>query len=202
MKSMKRVFVTMLLLMAAATATMAQATPPALINYQGVLRDRTTGQPLTATVNLVFTFYPDAGSTGTGILSDTHAGVVVSGGLFSVQLGGGTLADGAGPGSSGSLSDVMRDFSDVWMEVKAGSETLTPRVRVVGAPYAMNATHLEGKRAVEFIDRSGSYQGKAGGFQAGYLSSVYGFDVGGFINDYGTLAVASDLNANGPISGK
>jgi hypothetical protein len=146
MTSTKRFFSIMVLLMNAGGTAMAQVTPPALINYQGVLRDRTTGQPLNSSVNLVFTFYPDAGSTGTDILSDTHAGVAVSGGLFSVQLGGGVLADGAGAGAYTSLSSLLRDFSDVWMEIRAGAETLAPRVRVVGSPYAMNGAS-EGKRA-------------------------------------------------------
>src|SRR5215468_10232302 len=107
---------------------------------------------------MVFTFYPDPNSAGTDIVSDTHTGVVVSGGLFSVQLGGGVLADGAGAGSYSSLADMLRDFSSVWMEIRAGAETLAPRVRVVGAPYAMNATQLEGKRASEFINTSGTWQ--------------------------------------------
>ena len=93
-----RNLVFVMLLMVAVGPAMAQVTPPPLINYQGVLRDKTTGFPLNSTVNLVFTFYPDPGSTGTDILTDAHTGVVVSGGLFSVQLGGGVVADGGGAG--------------------------------------------------------------------------------------------------------
>ena len=94
MPSMKRLLSMMALLAAGGTA-MAQVAPPALINYQGVLRDKTTGLPLNSTINMTFTFYTEA-SAGIDILSDFHLGVVVSGGLFSVQLGGGALADGAG----------------------------------------------------------------------------------------------------------
>ena len=129
------------------------ATPPSLVNYQGVLKDKATGMPLNATVNTVFTFYPDASSTGTDILSDTHAGVVVSNGFFSLQLGGGVLADGAGAGTYASLSEVFRDFSDVWMQVQVDAETLSPRVRVAAAAYAMNASKLEGKSASRSEER-------------------------------------------------
>ena len=96
------------------------------MNYQGVLKDKTTGMPINATVNATFTFYPDSFTSGTDILTDAHAGIIVSNGLFSVQLGGGVLADGAGSGTYGSLSDVFRDFSEVWLQVQVGAETLTP----------------------------------------------------------------------------
>jgi len=195
---MKNLVFVMLLMVACGTA-MAQVTPPPLINYQGVLRDKTTGLPLTSTVDLVFTFYPDPSSTGTDILSDTHTGVVVSGGLFSVQLGAGVVADGNGAGTYASLSDLFRDFSAVWMQIQVATETLSPRVRLVGAAYAMNATHLEGKRAAEFIDTSGSQQTKTGGLRVGTLSAT-GLDVLGYIHDYGDLAVQNSLLVNGPIT--
>ena len=73
------------------------------MNYQGVLKDKTTRMPLNATVAAVFTFYPDLNSTGTDILSDAHPGAVVSNGLFNLQLGGGVMADGAGAGAYGSI---------------------------------------------------------------------------------------------------
>ncbi len=172
------------------------ATPPALVNYQGVLKDKMTGMPLNATVDTLFTFHPDAGSAGADILRDTHAGVVVSNGLFSLQLGGGVVEDGAGPGTYGSLSEVFRDFSEVWLEVRVGTETLSPRVRVAGAAYAMNATHLEGKRASEFIDTSNTYQYKAGTLYAGGLGSS-GIEASSYIADYGDLYVLGNVSTNG-----
>ncbi len=199
MVPMKNPVFVMLLLMVACGTAMAQVTPPPLINYQGVLRDKATGLPFNSTVDLVFTFYPDPGSTGTDILRDSHAGVVVSGGLFSVQLGGGVVADGGGAGTYASMSDLFRDFSAVWMQIQVGSETLSPRVRLVGAAYAMNATHLEGKRAAEFIDTSGSQQTKTGGLQVGTLSAT-GIDVLSYIHDYGDMYVQNSLLTNGPIN--
>src|SRR5262249_51138313 len=100
------------------------ATPPPLVNYQGTLRDRTTGLPHGAPTDMTFTFYPDASSVGTDILHDAHAAVPVSGGLFDVLLGGGVVTDGAGPGTYATLAEVFRDFGEVWMEIQVGAETL------------------------------------------------------------------------------
>jgi len=68
------------------------ADPPALTNYQGVLRDAADA-PLTVDFDMVFRFF-DAESAGNEILIDQHfasnaQAVTVDGGLFSVALGGG-----------------------------------------------------------------------------------------------------------------
>jgi hypothetical protein len=88
------------------------ASPPGLINYQGVLRD-SSGSPLEGSYDIVFAFY----STETGgdqIIVDSHTtgggnAITVSNGLFSVQLGSGTLTDGTGPGTYTSLGEVFKD---------------------------------------------------------------------------------------------
>src|SRR5439155_26077025 len=97
-----------------------------------------------------------------------------------------------------SMANLFRDFSAVWMEISVGSETLSPRVRIVGAAYAMNATHLEGKRAAEFIDTSGSNQSKSGGLQVGALGAT-GLDVISHITDHGDMFVQDHLQVSGPI---
>ena len=145
--------------------TVQAASPPALVSYQGVLRDNTTGVPLSGSYSMVFRFY-DVTAGGSPILVDTHAGassVVVSGGLFQVDLGGGTVTDGSGPGSYTSLSQVFRDFAAVYLEVVIGGETLGGRTRVVGAPYALNASNLDGRAPSEFLDTSSTAQTKTGG---------------------------------------
>src|SRR5262245_21383354 len=91
------------------TSAVATSTPP-LVNYQGVLRNGADA-PLSGTFDMVFRFYGSAVGSN-DIFVDTHtvasgAPVVVTGGLFNVQLGGGTLSDGAGPGVYTSLSDVF-----------------------------------------------------------------------------------------------
>jgi hypothetical protein len=82
----------------------------------------------------------------------TSNAVAVTGGLFSVLLGGGTLSDGSGPGLYTSLSDVFRDYGNAWLEIRVGSETLAPRVRVASAGYALNAANLGGRSPGEFLD--------------------------------------------------
>src|SRR5678816_3885933 len=103
----------------AATASSA-ATPPALIHYQGVLRDA-ADRPLTGSFDVVFRLY-DAPSGGAEVLIDSHLAasgqaIQVTGGLFAVPVGGGHVVDGSGPGAYGSLGDAFRDYASLWLEV-------------------------------------------------------------------------------------
>jgi hypothetical protein len=147
------------------------ATPPVLVNYQGVLRDQ-NDQPLSGNYDLLLRFM-DAATAGNEILIDQHAAVtgnavVVSGGLFNVALGSGTITDGSGPGAYTSLDAVFRDYGSVWLEVRVGAETLSPRTPIQSAPYALNAasavnaTLLNGQPAGSFLDTSATQQDKNG----------------------------------------
>src|SRR5437867_1117809 len=78
------------------------ATPPTLVNYQGVLRDQ-NDKPLSGTYDMLFRLM-DADTAGTEIMIEQHAAVTanavtVSGGLFNVALGSGTVTDGSGAGT-------------------------------------------------------------------------------------------------------
>ena len=118
---------------------------------------------------MVFRFH-SAASGGDEILVDSHTAasggqVAASGGLFNVQLGSGTITDGSGPGTYTSLDQVFRDYSGVWLEIRGGTETLTPRVRIVSAGYALNAanaTNFNGQPAGNYLDTSDAAQTKAG----------------------------------------
>jgi len=127
------------------------ASPPVYLNYQGVLRD-SANNPLDGSYDMVFRFYDGLDEE---ILIDRHTAsqggaVTVSGGLFNVQLGAGSTADGSGPGSYTSLAEVFRDYNEVYLEVQIGedaapgTEVLSPRTRVVSAAYALNASNLAG----------------------------------------------------------
>jgi hypothetical protein len=177
-------------------AVHATVFPPAQINYQGVLRGP-ADEPLTGTYEMTFRFF-DAATGGDEILVDQHIvasgkEVTVDGGLFSVALGGGLgVVDGSGPGSYTSLIQVFRDFPSVWLEVTIGSETLTPRTRVLATGYALNAASagsadvattastavtansLNGQPASYYLDTSSTPQAKAGSvrFQSG-VAGVY-----------------------------
>jgi hypothetical protein len=148
------------------------ANPPAQLNYQGVLRDASSA-PLTGSYDMRFRFF-DSLTGGNEILIDSHLAansqaVVVSGGLFSTALGAGEVSDGSGPGTFTSLAQVFRDHTEVYLETQIGVETLTPRVRVLGAAYAENATALDGRSANSFLDTSSNTQTKAGTLNAGSL---------------------------------
>ncbi|UCF80833.1 MAG: hypothetical protein JSV08_10100 [Acidobacteriota bacterium] len=132
-----------LAMFAAATLAFAQAAPPDLVNFQGVLRD-SSDAPLDGAYDMTFRFFDDP-AAGNEILIDSHTAagsgaVTVTGGLFNVSLGGGTVTDGSGPGTYTALTDVFRDYSAVYVEVQVGADpAMTPRIRVVSAAYALNA---------------------------------------------------------------
>ncbi len=158
-----------LVLLAAATATPA-AVPPTLVNYQGVLRDA-ADKPRNGSFNMVFRFF-DALTVGNEILVDSHTSgganaVTVTGGLFSVALGGGTVTDGSGAGSYTSLSDVFRDYTAVYLQITIGAEVLSPRIRIQSAAYALNSSNLAGKPASSFVDTTSTSQTKTGHFIVG-----------------------------------
>jgi len=155
----------------ASPAAWPAADPPALIQYQGVLRNAANA-PLTGSYDMVFRFF-DAEAGGNEVLLDRHLAanaqaVGVAGGLFAVGLGSGLLADGSGPGVYATLAEVFRDHGSVWLEVQVAAETLAPRTRVLATGYALNAAtaksseRLDGLPASHFLDTSSSWQSKSG----------------------------------------
>ena len=171
------------------TSPVKAATEPSqYTHYQGVLRD-SADAPLDGAFDMVFRFFTaDVG--GDEILVDHHVGVdaiVVSDGLFSVKLGSGLVNDGSGPGAYTSLIDVFRQYVPVFMEVEVGGEVMLPRVEVVSAPSALNASRFGGRPASKFIDSSATPQQKQGDLS-----------VSGNVQLDGVLTVTS----GGPGSGK
>lgn len=146
------------------------ATPPQLVDYQGVLRD-SEGQPLDGTFDMTFRFF-DQAVGGSMILIDEHVapdGIVVEGGLFAVQIGSGDVNDGAGayPDDPFAMQKTFRDYAALWLEIEIEGETLSPRTRVAAAPYALNATYLNGRGASNFLDTSPNAQSKIGKLTVG-----------------------------------
>jgi len=139
--------------------------PSPFMDYQGVLRDD-AGAPLDGSFNMVFRFF-DAETAGSEILVDQHlaagtGAVSVSGGLFTVKLGGGAVVDGSGGGTYASLAEVFRDFEPVYLELQVSGETLSPRIEIVSAASALNADHLDGRDSAGFLDTSATSQTKDG----------------------------------------
>ena len=157
-------FVALVLVTTLAGAAWA-ADAPDLLNYQGVLRDASNG-PLEGSHDMTFRFFT-AEVGGSEILVDTHDTlndnpVTVTGGMFNVALGGGTIIDGSGPGIFVSLRKVFKVYQEVYLDVEVNGEVLVPRVRVIAAAYAMNASNLGGKAPGEFLDTSSTTQTKTG----------------------------------------
>lgn len=119
--------------------------------------------------------------------------VTVSGGLFNVQLGGGTISDGSGPGTYTSLSDLFRDYGTVWLAIRIGGEDLSPRVRLVSSAYALNAAHavnaakFDDRLPSSFLDTSATAQTKSGPLTiastSGYGIQASGPTAGGYFED-------------------
>ena len=148
------------------------ASPPERINFQGVLRDN-AGAPVVGTQAMTFRLYDtEVGCPGVGtlLLTDNHALVGVSGGLFNVALGSGTAPPGG-------LSAAFRDNAAVWVEIEVGGEVLCPRVRVESSAFALNAGNLDGVDSSGYIDTSATAQTKAGNLALGGDLTVNGGDV-------------------------
>ncbi len=163
---MRRLSIFLTLVLLTVGLTVAQTTPPDVLNYQGVLRDASDA-PLDGTYPMLFRFF-DAAASGNEILVDSHAAVVVSGGLFSVQLGSGTVTDGSGPGAYTTLSRVFANYPDLYVEVEVGGETLSPRIRVASAGYALNTRYVRGMEIVSdgpldlYVDGTSGVDGNDG----------------------------------------
>jgi hypothetical protein len=96
------------------------------VNYQGRLFDN-SGDPVNGNVTLVFSLYDQASGGNRKWGPETHTGVPVSDGLFSVLLGSRTV-DGIPQSALG---------GDLWLEVSVNGETLSPREQLGAVPYAI-----------------------------------------------------------------
>jgi hypothetical protein len=154
-----------LALAAAGCTFAAAAVPPDAVHYQGVLRGQ-DDEPLDGSYEMTFRFYDDATVDGS-LLVDSHLAangqaIVVSGGLFEVALGTGSVSDGLAPGVYSSLFDVFAAHADVWLEIEVDGEVLRPRLPVRATPWALNAGALGGRAAESFLDTGAGEQTKAG----------------------------------------
>ncbi|MBI5409165.1 MAG: collagen-like protein [Nitrospirae bacterium] len=82
-RKMSLIFLTGLLLLTLISLAVAEI--PKTINYQGYLKDKTTGYPVNGTVQMTFSIY-DVGTGGTALWSETQS-VPMSNGIYNVILG-------------------------------------------------------------------------------------------------------------------
>ncbi len=109
-------------------AGVGHAAIPRLINYQGRVTD-TQGTPLTGSYSVTFRIY-DAESAGNLLWEETHAGLVLDKGMFSVLLGSVTALN------------IPFDKS-YFLEIKVGNEVMSPRQQIASSAYAMRAENTD-----------------------------------------------------------
>jgi hypothetical protein len=101
------------------------AMTPGKINYQGLLQDTDTGDPLEGTHTLIFKIF-DQAEEGMELWSETQVVEVGPTGVFSVILG--------------STDPIDLSFSaPYWLEVEVAGEVLLPRRELVSVPYAFRS---------------------------------------------------------------
>lgn len=119
------------------------ANAPAVITYQGKLL--VNGVAASTSQQMYFILYDDltAGSalyTASGTVgAETYVSVTPSSGLFSVDLGG--------TGTNTLDPTIFQNTSTIYLEVRVGGTTLSPRKQISAAPYAFNAKYLDGVAA-------------------------------------------------------
>jgi len=99
----------------------AFAQVPRYITHQGFLT-KPSGAPYDTTIAMTFRVYLDS-SGGTSIYEQTISSVSVSKGIFNVALGSLSLAFD----------------KQYYIEVQAGNQTLSPRVKLSSSAYALRA---------------------------------------------------------------
>jgi hypothetical protein len=160
-KNFTLVMVTLVTLLLTSTLIFAQLAPPARINYQGVLRDA-SGNPLNGLVTMTFNFY-DSATAGTLLWEEIYDSgsyqpqLTVTGGLFTVVLGDTVHRNG---GNEPLFTGVFANHTDVYLGVKVSTDAeMTPRIKVVSAPYSVNTAKLEGRAASTFANTSHTHAG-------------------------------------------
>ncbi|MCX5785343.1 MAG: fibrinogen-like YCDxxxxGGGW domain-containing protein [Elusimicrobia bacterium] len=124
-------------------------TPPGLMNFQGRLTD-SGNNPLSGPHDFTFGVY-DALSGGTQLWTESQTGITVANGVLAVQLG----AVAAIPPS------VFKN-TDAWLQITVDGTALSPRQRLITAPYAFNAYSLSGRAYDAFVSTDASAQTIAG----------------------------------------
>lgn len=118
----------------------ALADVPGMINYQGLIVDKATNDPLPGEHTMRFRIY-DAASGGALLWSEEQQVTADTMGVVSVMLG------------SESAIDISFD-TDYWLQVEVDGEILLPRRRMVSVPYAFRSM-----RAYDADSLGGVYSG-------------------------------------------
>ena len=186
--------------------------PDNIISYQGRLLN-SEGVPVSVgSANMQFALWDAlvAGSclwnnNSTTCAAAANMSVSLTDGLFSVNLGD------TGDGFAAIDDTVFADNAGVYLEVIVEGETLTPRKRVVAAPYALNAQTIDGIDGADLCQTSGTNcPGGVGAWETGAFATYEDDDdvvIGtsgnetisnaGFTLDGDNLFVTGDIGVEG-----
>jgi hypothetical protein len=113
---------------------------PALVSFQGFLAG-SNGDPLAdGSYPMTFAIY-DAATGGALIWAETHTGVAVSNGYFSVMLGSGNCTNGCPFGADGFSNGAAR-YLQTSVDTGGGFVDF-PRQRLASVPYAFRSERAE-----------------------------------------------------------
>jgi hypothetical protein len=136
-------------------ASAAQADPPALIQYQGVLL-APDGSPRPGPVELEIAIF-DAPAQGNELYRERHPQVPLVDGFFTISLGGGQDRVPA------SLSpEVFTGSGTRWLQLRVDGEAIVPRQQFLSVPYAFeaaSATQLQGRSLAQVVEAPGPLSG-------------------------------------------
>lgn len=116
------------------------ATAPSIITYQGKLL--ISSHLATTTQSMFFVLYDAATAgnilyTASGTIgSPLPVSTTPSQGLFSINLGD--------TGTNSLAPTIFQNNGSVYLEVRVGADTLTPRKQITASPYALNSRYLDG----------------------------------------------------------
>jgi hypothetical protein len=142
---------------------------PSLINYQGHLTDN-TGEPINGDRNLQFAIFETIDG-GSSLWNETHNGVPISNGLFTVVLG-----------SISALSQELFDTnSELYLEITVNSETLSPRFRFTSSAFALKSSYshvADSSRAAAGAQPTGTAAGDlSGSYPAPMVDAIQGRNI-------------------------
>lgn len=139
---MKKLFIILLLLVAAVFPPSVHADIDQTMSYQGRLTD-TEGNPLSGSYNLRFYLYTDL-TAGTQVWYEGHNSVAVTNGVFNVILGASSNP------ATFPITLAMRDNLFLEVRVYNGSswETMSPRHSLVCSAYAMSARNVVNRQVL------------------------------------------------------
>ncbi|MDD5628549.1 MAG: hypothetical protein PHU21_05765, partial [Elusimicrobia bacterium] len=122
---------------------------PGLMNFQGRLTD-SSNNPLAGAHVLTFQVF-DAASGGASLWGPESQSVTVVNGVFAVQLG-----------AVSALNAAAFSGTAAYLQVTVDGNPLTPRTRLITAPYAFNAQLLQGRGYAALVSTDTAAQSIAG----------------------------------------